>query len=378
MKQKLLLCLILTFGLKLIYFVSSQIPFHNNNENGALTNYFDFCVKYDGAWYQSIAEKGYPKVKEKKDLGYVGKNEVVQSAWAFFPGYPMLSAGLMKVTNLPYRWVALFLCIIFSFMAVWVLYDFCLLSLRSQQKAFWITLCFFVSPFSYYFGIFYTEAIFFSFMLLGFNMLYRKNYVAFMFCLIPLVLLRPNGIVLLLPFYLFHLELSGILKGYKLKMAHLFEKQNILQSLSFVPAVLLFGGYLYYQYYKTGYPFAFSIAQVGWYKTSTFPLLSLFNRSDFGSQFNSVYTILTMAFAVYHYKKFSLSENVLIWLFILLPLSAGTTISMARYIAIIFPLFIVLYKNANLLKNKWVLVFCLLALHLFSLYPWLINHPLAY
>ena len=161
-------------------------------------------------------------------------------------------------------------------------------------------------------------------------------------------------------------------------MAHLFEKQNILQSLSFVPAVLLFGGYLYYQYYKTGYPFAFSIAQIGWYKTSTFLLLSLFNRSDFGSQFNSVYTILTMAFAVYHYKKFSLSENVLIWLFILLPLSAGTTISMARYIAIIFPLFIVLYKNANLLKNKWVLVFCLLALHLFSLYPWLINHPLAY
>lgn len=378
MKQKLLLCLLLTFGLKLVYFFSAQIPLNSAHEKGAIKNYVNFCTKFDAAWYQSIAQNGYPEITEKKELGFVSKTEVIQSAWAFFPGYPLLNVAVMKTTHISYPWASLLLSIIFSFMAAWVLYDFCMLSLCNEQKAFWISLCFFLSPFAFYFSVFYTEAAFFSFMVLGFNSLYRKNYIALMFCLIPLVLLRPNGIVLFLPLYLFHLEQTGVLKQYWLKGASLFKKQNILQSLSFFPAMIVFGGYLYYQYYKTGYPFAFSIAQIGWYKQSTFPLLSLFNRSDMGSQFNSVYTILTMAFAAYHYKKFRLSENVLIWLFILLPLSAGTTISMARYISVIFPLFIVLYKNIDLRANRWMIALCLFLLHLCSLYPWLINHAMAY
>lgn len=370
--------MLLTFGLKLIYFVSAQIPFQQGQKKDALQNYYDFCGKFDGAWYQSIAENGYPAVKEKRDLGYTSKTGVIQSAWAFFPGYPMLSASIMKLTAMSYPLTALLLSLVFSFIAVWVLFDFCKLSFQNERMAFWITLCFFLSPFSYYFSVFYSEAVFFSFMVLSFNAILRKKYVVLLFYLIPLVLIRPNGIVLLLPLYLFHLEQTGLLIQYKLRLTSFFNKQNILRSLSFLPVLLVFVGYLYYQYQKTGYAFAFSIAQIGWYKKSTFPLFSFFNRSDIGTQFNSIYTLVAMVFAAYHYKKFKLSENVLIWLFILLPLCAGTTISMARYIAIIFPLFIVLYKNVYAYKYKLGFALGLLVLHLFSLYPWLINHSLAY
>jgi len=56
---------------------------------------------WDAGWYHRIADEGYPDELPRDDNGYVQ-----QSAWAFFPLYPMLVRGLMAVTSLGWEVVA--------------------------------------------------------------------------------------------------------------------------------------------------------------------------------------------------------------------------------------------------------------------------------
>jgi hypothetical protein len=65
----------------------------------------------------------------------------------------------------------------------------------------------------------------------------------------------------------------------------------------------------------TGYYFAFSIAQAGWYREFMFPLFAFFRRGDFATQFNSVYTILVIILSAMIWKKLPLSMNLLAWTF---------------------------------------------------------------
>lgn len=56
---------------------------------------------WDAGWYHRIAEEGYPDTLPVDESG-----NVRQSAWAFFPLYPMLVRGLMAVTTLGWEVVA--------------------------------------------------------------------------------------------------------------------------------------------------------------------------------------------------------------------------------------------------------------------------------
>lgn len=49
---------------------------------------------WDGSWYRTIAEQGYPATLPRGPDG-----TVQQSAWAFFPLFPLLVRGLMAVTG---------------------------------------------------------------------------------------------------------------------------------------------------------------------------------------------------------------------------------------------------------------------------------------
>ncbi len=56
---------------------------------------------WDAGWYHRIAQEGYPSTLPVDDAG-----NVQQSAWAFFPLYPMLVRGLMGITSLSWEVVA--------------------------------------------------------------------------------------------------------------------------------------------------------------------------------------------------------------------------------------------------------------------------------
>lgn len=76
----------------LILAARGQVP---NMWTSPHPGYFDLAVQWDGSWYRQIAEHGYPH-----HLPYDGQGNLQQNALAFYPAYPYLVRGVMRVTGL--------------------------------------------------------------------------------------------------------------------------------------------------------------------------------------------------------------------------------------------------------------------------------------
>lgn len=351
---------------------------HNNRNLKGVKGYQFITARNDTGWYKKIATNWYPQVTERKQLGFFSSTELIQSPWAFFPFYPGMNRVLMKSFCIPFEASAFYLSILFSILSFIGFYVFAREFLKSNMVAFYSTLLLIVFPTHFYFSMMYTEAPFFTFLIFSFVAVQRRQYWALLLLLIPLVLMRPNGIFALVPLYLFYLEREGILSLKHLSFKQLFSRRNILKSIYFISGPLAFMGYLFYQECMTNEYFAFSIAQIGWYKEFTLPYKSLFRHGGINSMVNSLITIAMMLFSIVIARKLPISLNILIWILIILPLTAGSAQSMGRYISIIFP--ITLIMGALLYKFKFryavlVILFCI-QLYLFEF--WLNSHPLSY
>lgn len=329
----------------------------------------------DSGWYQDIATNGYKQIHHIGELGMrLPDGNMLQSSWAFFPAYPMINRSLMLLFSCSFNEAAFASSMVLSLLNFLLFYSFTKYFLKDELMALKVTILYIVFPFHYHFSMYYTESLFISSLLLAFIGIQQKRLWWTTVALAVLVLTRPNGLVCLLPVWLYQLEQKGV----ALRPANF--KALLKHTLFLFPAVLVFAAYLVYQYEMTGYFNAYSIAQRGWNKFFTFPLLALFRGSAVELQFNSVYVILVILFAIYSIRKLPLSLNVFIWINLLMPLCAGSTTSMSRYIAALFPLFIIFcvqviprVKHASV---SLPIIFLLLQLWLFSY--WLIGHPLSY
>ncbi len=64
--------------------------------------YFPYVgFMFDGSWYRTVAEHGYPATLPVGEDGLVQQN-----AWAFFPLFPLLARGVMQLTGGPWEVVA--------------------------------------------------------------------------------------------------------------------------------------------------------------------------------------------------------------------------------------------------------------------------------
>ncbi|HRP88954.1 MAG TPA: hypothetical protein PKX92_02835 [Edaphocola sp.] len=372
MKRKHILILILSSLVIKVLYVFIVLAFSKSNSIEQLS-FLEVFFRNDSGWYRSVAEDGYDIIKNIDDLGKIYPDYWKQSNWAFFPAYPLSIKLLMSVFSISYLQSAFVFSLITSTACFIAFYKFTLIFLKDVDKAFWIALLFIVSPFHYHYSMFYTEAMFLLMLLLAFIGIAEKKLWVSVLATSVLVLVRPNGLVCLLPIWLYGLEQSGF------SFKSIQWVSLIKRSLFLLPAVLVFGGFLLYQHFETGYFNAFSIAQTGWGKKTTFPLLSLFRNGDFTNTFNSIYVCLTILFAIYTIKKLPLSLNVFIWLNLLLPLTAGSVISMTRYITVLFPLFILIAAmGLKLPKSKYYLYAVCLGLQLYLLQYWAVSHSFSY
>jgi hypothetical protein len=77
-------------------------------------SYFPYVgFMFDGSWYRTVAESGYPA-----QLPVDANGLVQQNAWAFFPLFPMLARVLMRVTGGPWQVVAPLLALVLGAGAV--------------------------------------------------------------------------------------------------------------------------------------------------------------------------------------------------------------------------------------------------------------------
>jgi len=336
-------------------------------------SYAEIGMRKDGYWYKKIAEEGYPKGEEQAAGGRLLDFSEGQSAWAFFPAYPVFNRWLNELAGISYENAAFITSLLFSVAAILGFFLFCKAYWQDEQKAFFSTLVLFAFPFSFYYSMFLTEAPFFAFLIWSFYAIQRKQYLALSILLIPLVLLRPNGLILLLPVFLFILEKEQIPIVRFVSL-----QKGMIYLLYFVPTLLFFSGYCYYQKQMTGYYFAFSQAQQGWGKTFMFPLFALFRKGDFNYQFTSVYAVLIIIMLLFAWRKLPLSFNIMILISLCLPLTAGSTYGLIRYMSVVFPIFLLIADWLYPLGRKWLLISGLYLLQLASFYLWLADFPLGY
>ncbi len=373
MGKHVILLVAFILGIKLVYLLIPMLTNPEFEDKSAYRSYITIAKKNDAYWYKKITDNGYPVVHEKRELGYSEGANCKQSPWAFFPFYPMLNAFTMDSLKINYNNSSLIWSIVFSIIAILSMYWFAQSFFQDSSKALTSTLLLFSFPFSFYFSMFYTEALFFSFMLLCFLSIHYKKYILLALFLIPLTLLRPNGIVVLLPLYLYHLEQTGLLHKWKFNWQEIIHFKNIGRSVAFVTAPIAFVAYGFYQLHMTGYFFAFSIAQDGWYRELSFPLASFFNRGDLTTQFNSFFTIVVIIYAFWNRKKLPTSLNALIVVSLLLPLCSGSVASMPRFVSILFPLFLILGSTVHDLKRPSLAFALVFILHLVSYHTWILD-----
>lgn len=380
-KSHIIKILILSVLLKLLYIGFAFAVEVINNDFGFTHDtkgVMGLFKRHDTFWYKKIHDNGYPEVKSKIELGWHNGPEFHQSRWGFMPGYPMTIKAVSIIFNTSFEASAFALSIFFSIICFILFYWLSTLWFDNNENAFYATLLFMVMPFQYYFSMMYSEAFFCSLLIGSFIAITKKKYLLLAILTSIMVVVRAIGLVMLLPIVLYVLENEKFIIGVKLKK-EIWNWGNLKKFAFLVLPILSFSAYSYYQYIKTGFPDAYSIAQQGgWYRELMFPLAGLFRSGDFVSQFNSWYAILFMIIAFFTWKKLPLSFNLIIWLSILLPLSAGTSVAMTRYTSIIFPLFFMFAFWLRNVKWKMNLVPVFIAVQLFVFYFWLMSDKFSH
>jgi len=352
-KKHILWLIIISVLIKVVYVLFTfSIDAFNHTEmiGNSFESYTNLFQRNDSYWYKNIAENGYPRIKDPKELGYVGEGKIIQSVWAMFPLYPMVVKAVMSIGSLSFVQSAFIISILLS-PAVFILYYLIGIHLFNfeKSKAFKSTLIFICFPFHFYYSMYYTEALFFTLLSIGFLSVHLKKYWITCISLFLLTIMRPNGIVTAFPIFLYYLEKEG---GYLFWW-------NQLKML-------------------TNFYFAYVKAQEGWFKEFMFPLKAMFRDAVFWSQFNSFYTVFAFIVSILLLKKLPLSLNLLIWLSLLLPLSSGSVVSMPRFISLLFPITILLSQRITETRFYPFVIVILIALQLWSFYPWIYSEPLSY
>lgn len=92
--------------------------YHVTSPTPASPGYFGVVPNWDGNWYESIADGGYPATLPVDGQGVVQQNE-----WAFYPAYPMVVRGVMAATGMRFAPSAWIVSLLFGAMAMVALFN---------------------------------------------------------------------------------------------------------------------------------------------------------------------------------------------------------------------------------------------------------------
>lgn len=370
--------LFISICIKLSYFFtafildrSSVLPLNIVADTDGFLSVFN---KNDAGWYLRIAENGYPHIRNQETLRGFVDGHLEQNSWAFFPFFPFLIHIVAEVCHLSDTAAAFIIILLFSTSCFILFYKCAQLFLKEDGKAWYCTLLFIVFPFNYYYSMFYTESLFFTFMLGSILSVYYKKLYWLALLLPALVLSRPNGIVVAFIIFIYFLYQYRKNKSSSRTVAYDIIKASTL----FVVVPITFLGYGWYQYSVTGDFFAFSTAQYGWDRQDMFPFLALFRKGDLQNQFNSIYVCVILFLSILFYKKIPFPFQLLIWLTILLPLGRGSINGIPRYISILLPFYYIATQYLWNFGFKHYFLAILYVLQLGNLWFWFKCAPFSY
>jgi len=336
-----------------------------------LPSWISSFANFDGIHYLQIAKQGYSQWEQ-----------------AFFPLYPILIKFLSFI--IPNFLVSALFISNISFI-IGLIFFKKLMKLWGINTS--LPLIFLLSfPTAFYFGMVYTESLFFVLLILSLYFLHKKNYVAAGICAGLSSATRLIGVFLVIPFFIYLVAEKQInFKNYKFKIKNylfllaspffgLFSYMGYLwkttgDPLFFFNSQPIFGAnrsthliflpQVYFRYLKIAFTASHNFQ---WY-------LSLFEMSIF----SLVFAILILDFLKIK-KHLSVAStnlrglqrlglNIFSFINILLPTATGTFSSIPRYALLSLSFFIFLgeLKNSTL-KSVIVAIFALLQIAILSLF----------
>jgi len=364
-KNRLLLIIVLAILSRLLLLGGSLLVNNNLVEN---------WVHFDGEWYIDIAKNGYdseyPSVTPENLLCNEGTG-FCQRNFAFFPLYPMTMNVVHEISGLSIELSGILISNIAFVLAVLVLFKFTK-QVFSQKIAVISSILLIVFPIGYVFSAVMSESLFLLLLLLTLYFAFNNKYVLAGVSGLVLTATRNIGVLVLIPLIFLYWQQNK--KEILLKQIN----WKIIVCMLMVPAGLIFFG-LYLNLRVNDF-LAFIHIQAYWEK----PVLGLnpifaipFSIFDYrleGSFRNHLYNLTWFAGIVilffFSSKKKLLPaflNNIFLWFII--PLTAGSMLALPRYICIQFPIYISFAKL--LVKNKIILyitiTICFLALLLLTL-----------
>ncbi len=327
---------------------------------------------WDGGWYQSIVNSGY-----------VAGVPTQQANLAFFPLYPLLVWFVSKITQLPVVWAGMAVSSVSFTVALVVLHKF--VSQRwNAQTARWIIFLLAFNPFSFYFGMMYTESLFLLCAAGTLWYVHKKDWwlAALMTGLASGT--RSVGVALamyVLASWLWHIKMGWQVKGppkksfvvvpTKIFMGKLPDrtpsKPNALTLLKIMSiATLSFSGLILFSLYlwqHTGDPIAYRHAQEFWpgrggASNIMAELAYLWEHKVINLEYALMlmwYGATLVAFGgvvlLLKMREYLLALYATIALS--LPLVFGTATAMTRYMLIAVPIFIA-YAAVLARRPRWV------------------------
>ncbi|MCB0794531.1 MAG: hypothetical protein KDB88_07315 [Flavobacteriales bacterium] len=321
----------------------------------------------DTYWYERIALEGYPHVGPGEDLGHWVGEDIHQTAWAFFPLYPLLLRSMLALTN----WSSAEAMIVLSFLLAlaWIPLAYALFHHeRNERIAKWAVLAMLLQPFGIYFHLGMSEPLFLVGLLGSFLAVARGSALGLALMGTILVLSRPNGLFLLPGLVLYSLEQEGqgSVREILSHPVHALHK-----ALPLVVPILAFMCYCAYQWSTTGDPLAYLSAQAGWGRRFTHPFSGFFNAGDPATQFDSWYTIILLLLVGLLAKRISLSFCWVMLIVVVMPLFSGSVASMPRFTTVLFPLFLITGEWLSRIRAPVLVLLISFIAQLFWFWAWL-------
>jgi hypothetical protein len=276
----------------------------------------------DGLFYLAIASEGYR----------------TPGVWAFFPLYPAAARGLGPVFGGAPR-AGLAIALVASLACCALLYRTAAASQGERAAARAVAL-FIAFPTHFFFGAFYTEALFFALVALALTSYADGRWGRAAFAGALAAATRSSGILLV--------PALAIASLHRHRWRALDRGAGWLLVVPLATAAFFLAGYL-----ATGHWAAPLAAQAAWGRKTTFPLLTLAQAAqdlrldplDLQRDLDAAAALAGFVLVARSLRRVDAAQSVYFLLALLLPLSSGLVHSMARYLAGIPAVYLVLAQD---------------------------------
>jgi len=345
---------------------------------GQPSPFWDQFTRYDSGWYYQIARYGYLFVAGGPSVG-VGKPGKI----AYFPLYPLLmryvgslfgpSVTAVYVGGIVVSWTSFVLAMV----ALFYLAQLDVPSERAE-RAVLLTAIF---PFSFFFGMVYTEALFLLLVVLSFYAFRTRHWLIGGIVGGLATAARPTGIVML-P------ALAWI--AWRNAEATARDRARALIGLLLVCGGV--GAYSIYVYRLSGNPFEWAASITRWgYHPGGAPWLAplqlverlvvhpyAYLTTDPMAPYDTLYGVTGILFVLavpFIWRRFGAGYGLFMLLNLWLPMSSGVFEGVGRYCSVLFPCFIWL----STIRSRYVSTIVIVVFALFyalSLALFTTLHPL--